>query len=249
MTIFGLTLNSSEIIRTVLVATVIALLQNWLYDILKQKNFFPDNPKINYFLLLVTVSLVFVVSFSESSTPQESNIQESNFQQSAEMVSACQKAHGMQSPKVTQGKELDENRAFFECNWLPKTYSDPDGYSEIRINLVDAGTSIEPIPLPGEGFAPNFDIAAAARIFSSCSKLRIESSINIQGAGESGIVTVINAKTIHDIRDTPTENDKLITAVVDFIGEYGILVIKPERNETIVLLRNSYYLDYVECVE
>ena len=166
--------------------------------------------------------------------------------EAANQVSICMKQHNL--PKAhfiaeylaeSDNTNILSTSYFYYCDWPAPPYADPDGYTEIKVEIV---------PGPDYSFdKPMIELEALtiARIYSSCNELKLGYEYYRQGVGGPLIPFTAYPDTIVDTRGKPwVFSDETLS-----FGVAGYLGFSPTRNELIVISGlGDNELDLVECI-
>jgi hypothetical protein len=181
--------------------------------------------------LTLVGTLLGILVFIIRDLPELSKGSPSDQVRAAEQVRLCMQHYGLPAPHATLKEASSplpspgDVTTFAECIWPPKHYSEPDGYSEIRVlNALGPGLS------EAEG-ATELD-----RFLAPCQMITVSYSFGNQGNFEHLPSFVAEAGSIMTPEGTPWQ------------GELRTLNFYPERNEIIVVRNLSYVLDEVQCV-
>ena len=149
----------------------------------------------------------------------------------ADQVRICMQQHGLsEAHAVLKGEaslaqSSGESTIFAECNWPPQSYSEADGYSEIRVMTV-----------AGPGMSEAEGSTDVDRFFAPCQELKLSYSFGNQGTFKHLPSFVVKEGSVV----TPDGNP--------WQGEIRTLNFYFERGEIDVVRNLSYVLDKAECV-
>ena len=149
----------------------------------------------------------------------------------ADQVRSCMQQHGLPEAHAivrvqsNLGQDAGESTVFAECNWPPQSYSQADGYSEIRVTSVI-----------GPGLSEAEGSTKVDRIVAPCNTVKLSYSFGKQG-------------TFKHLPSFVVEVGSVVTPEGDpWSGEIRTLNFYPVRGEIDVVRNLSYILDQAECM-
>lgn len=183
------------------------------------------------FLSLIATIVGIVAFFTGKNFPDFFRKPQSDEVVVAEQVRLCMQQHGLSQAHVvlkdasSLAQIPGDSTIFAECKWPPESYSEADGYSEVRVITVD-----------GPGGSEAEGSTEVDRFFAPCEQLNLSYSFGNQGYFELLPSFVVKENSVVTPEGNPWQ------------GEIRTLNFYFERGEIDVVRNLSYVLNKAECV-